>query len=97
MKTVGATPARIRYGVLAEALAIAVLSWLAAVVLALPLTAYLAWLIGTLGFFAPLAFVITPTGALLWLALALIVSVVATLPPSRRAARLSVAAALAHS
>lgn len=94
MKTIGATPRRILLLVVAESWFIGMLSWLAALVLALPLTLLVDTLVGRLGFVAPLPFVIAAAPALGWLALVGAVSVVATVLPARRAARLSVAQAL---
>lgn len=91
LKTIGATPARILRLVGAESLAIALLSWVAALILAIPLTVLVDTLVGNLGFVAPLPLIIAPLPALAWLALAAVLSLAATLLPARRAARLSVA------
>lgn len=94
MKTIGATPRRITRLVVAESLFIGMLSWLVALILALPLTLLVDTLVGKLGFVAPLPFVIAPAPALGWLVLVGAVSPVATVIPARRASRLSVAQAL---
>ena len=94
MKTIGATTRRILLLVVAESWFISMLSWLVALVLALPLTLLIDTLVGKLGFVAPLPFVIAPAPAFGWLALVGAVSVVATVFPARRASQLSVAKAL---
>jgi putative ABC transport system permease protein len=96
MKTLGATPARIKNLVIAEACFIGALSWTAALALAIPLTAWLDRLIGNLGFVAPLPFVVSSMAILAWLVLVGIVSFLATLVPSSRASRISVIQALAQ-
>lgn len=94
MKTIGATPSRITRLVVAEAFFIGALSWIAALIVSIPLTLLVDTLVGNLGFVAPLPFVIAPVPALLWLALVAVVSLMATLLPARRAAQISVAQAL---
>ena len=94
MKAVGATPRRIIALLNHEALFIGVLSWVAALILAIPLTALVDSLVGRLGFVAPLPFVLSPIAALEWLALLVVVALLATLLPARRASQMSVANAL---
>jgi putative ABC transport system permease protein len=97
MKTLGATPRRIAALVVGEALFIAVLSWGVAAALAVPLTALVGKTVGMLAFRVRLPLAIDGAAVASWLALALIVAVVATLLPARRASRLSVSEALSHS
>lgn len=94
MKTLGATSGRLRWLLVQEALAIGAASWLLALGLALPLTAMVGRLVGGLGFLAPLPLVFAATPALLWLALTLLASLIATLAPAYRIARLTVREAL---
>jgi len=94
MKTIGATPARIMKLVVGESFFIGMLSWVLALVLALPLTLLVDALVGRLGFVAPLPVVIAPSSAMIWLLLVAAVSLVATLVPARRASQLPVAQAL---
>jgi putative ABC transport system permease protein len=95
MKTLGATPMHILRAVLAEALAIAALSGLGAIVLALPLTAAIDELVGRLGFIAPLPLTISAQALLIWLALLALLAPLATALAARRAAWRPVAPALA--
>ena len=94
MKAVGATPRRIIALLNHEALFIGALSWVAALILAIPLTALVDGLVGRLGFVAPLPFVLSPTAALEWLTLVVGVAFLATFLPARRASQMSVASAL---
>jgi len=94
MKTVGATPRRLKRMIVGEALATGALSAILALALSVPLTAAVDWLVGILGFLAPLPFVLSPGAALLWLVLVGAASLVATLLPARRVARLSIRDAL---
>jgi putative ABC transport system permease protein len=94
MKTVGATPRRIIVLLIAEALFIGALSWIIALILAVPLTGLVDTLVGRLGFVAPLPFIISPSAAFGWLALLGGVSLVSTILPANRAAHMSVAKAL---
>ncbi len=94
MKTLGATPRRIVNMLLAEGLAIAGLSAVAAFALAVPLTLFVDRLVGNLGFLAPLPLILSPAAALGWLGLALGVALAATLVPARRASALVIREAL---
>ncbi|MCX7174005.1 MAG: FtsX-like permease family protein [Proteobacteria bacterium] len=94
MKTIGATPARIIRLVVAESFFIGALSWIAALIVSVPLTWLVDTLVGNLGFVAPLPFVIAPGPPLMWLVLVAVVALIATLVPARRASQMSVAGAL---
>jgi putative ABC transport system permease protein len=96
MKAIGATPRRVLRDLWAEALGIGALSALLALLLSLPLTAYIDGLIGNLGFLSSLPFVIVPEAALGWLGIVLVVSLLATWLPARNASRLTIREALAH-
>ncbi|HET9552207.1 MAG TPA: FtsX-like permease family protein, partial [Anaeromyxobacteraceae bacterium] len=90
MKTLGATPARLARLLLAEALAIAGLAYVAGVILSVPLTLLVDRIVGSLGFLAPLPLVLSPAAAGAWLALGAVGTVIATVIPARRAAALSI-------
>jgi putative ABC transport system permease protein len=94
MKTLGATPRRLLRLVNAEAQWIGAISSLGAFALSLPLTALLDALIGSLGFVAPLPFAVAWWGVASWVALVVVVSLLAARPPAQRAVRASVAQAL---
>ncbi len=94
MKTLGATPTRIVRMLVAEGAAIGALSWMLAFALSIPLSLFVDRLIGTLGFLAPLPLILSAPGTVIWLGLVAAVSLVATLVPARRAARMVVREAL---
>jgi putative ABC transport system permease protein len=96
MKTLGATPRRIVRGLVLEGLVIGALSWVLAVGLSVPLALSVGAIIGNLGFLAPLPLVVAPGAAAGWLGLVLVMSLIATLVPARRAAALSIREALAR-
>lgn len=96
MKTIGATPAQVARLVVSEALLVGVASWMAALALAVPLTALVGQTVGMLAFRVRLPLVIDAIAVLSWLALAALVAVIATLLPARRASRLTVWGALGH-
>jgi len=96
MKTLGATPTRIVRMLVAEGAAIGALSWMLAFALSIPLSLFVDRLIGTLGFLAPLPLILSAPGRAIWLGLVAAVSLVATLVPARRAARMVVREALAR-
>jgi putative ABC transport system permease protein len=96
MKALGANARRVLADLVLEALAIGTLSAVLAFLLSLPLSAWVDHVVGKLGFLAALPFAVVPEAALGWLALVLVISLLATLVPGRRAAELSVREALAH-
>lgn len=94
MKTIGATPGQIARLVVGEALVIGVASWAVATAVALPLTALVGETVGMLAFRVRLPVVVDATAVVAWLGLVVLVAVVATVVPARRASRLTVWAAL---
>src|SRR5262249_45202661 len=86
MKAIGATPGLVAQIIVGEGLLVGALSWMVALVFAVPLTLGLGGVLGTAGpFGAPLSVLVSPTGALAWLALTSVVSITASLVPARRA------------
>ncbi|GIW07545.1 MAG: hypothetical protein KatS3mg060_2350 [Dehalococcoidia bacterium] len=96
MQTLGATPARVIWVVVAEALLTGALSWLAAVALAVLLSALVGTLVGGAIFGAPLPLVVSPLALLAWLAVALLGSAAASAFPARAASRLTIRETLAY-
>jgi putative ABC transport system permease protein len=94
MKTLGATPGQIARLVEGEALVIAVLSWVAAVILAVPLSLLVGRTVGTLAFRVRLPLVIDVGAVAAWLVLVAAIAVVAAWLPARRASKLTVCGAL---
>ena len=71
------------------------MSWVLALVLAVPLTLWLGGVLGTAGAFgAPLSVLVSTPAALAWLGVTSVVAVTASLIPARRASRLTVREAL---
>jgi putative ABC transport system permease protein len=96
MQTLGATPARVIWIVVAEALFVGAVSWLAALVMAALLSALLGSLIGSVIFGAPLALVVAPAGVAAWLAVSLLGSAAASAFPAAAASRLTIRETLAY-
>ncbi|HSD20214.1 MAG TPA: FtsX-like permease family protein, partial [Anaeromyxobacter sp.] len=94
MKTLGATPARIGRMLLSERLTIAGLSYIAGLMLSLPLTILVDRIVGNLGFLAPLPLVLSPAAAVVWLVLGAASTFAATLVPARKASALVIREAL---
>lgn len=95
LKAIGAGDAWIARLIVGEAVAIGVASWLVAALVSLPATYALDRFVAAQGFIAPV-FVIDPRGIAGWLAAVAIGAAVASALPARRAARLTVRAALAE-
>jgi putative ABC transport system permease protein len=95
MKAIGATPRTILTIVSAESVFIAAVSWVFALILALPLIRGIG-LLGARMFGAPLPFTVSASGAAGWLGLVLVIALVASAAPALRAARLVVREALAY-
>ncbi|MEY2934014.1 MAG: hypothetical protein RL033_4763, partial [Pseudomonadota bacterium] len=96
MKTLGATPRQIARLVLAEGLLIAGMSWLLAVALAVPLSVLVGRTVGLLSFGIRLPLQAHWGGVAIWLGLVVLVTLLATLLPARRASKLTVSRALAQ-
>ena len=96
MQTIGGTPRTVRRMVVSEGVFIGALSWVFAIVLALPLSAMVNGMVGRPLFNAPLPLVSTPLTMLIWLAVVLIGSALASAVPAWRASRLTVRETLAY-
>lgn len=95
MKAIGATPIVVLRIVLGEAMTIAVLSWLVAIVVAAPLVLAIGQLASGM-FGSALPFALPLTALALWLSIILVIAAVASIWPAFRAARLVVREALAY-
>jgi putative ABC transport system permease protein len=95
MKAIGAVPGVIVRMIVAEGLFVAGLSWIVALIVALPLI----YGIGRLGssmFGMPLPFILSLPGSAIWLGLVVAISFMASAVPALRASRLVVRQALAY-
>ena len=95
IKSIGAVPAMIVRLIVAEGAAVVALSWIASIILALPLI-YGIDQLGSSMFGMPLPFTVSPVGSATWFGLVAILSLVASAAPAWRASRLVVREALAY-
>lgn len=96
MRAIGAPTGAILQIVIAEGMMIGLLSWALGSVLALPLGKLMSDAVGNSFVQAPLNYTFSWGGALLWLAVVLVLAAVASVLPARNAARLSVREVLAY-
>lgn len=94
MKALGATSGRVLRSFLAEGVLTALSSGALAVLVTLPLTAFVESMLGRLGFLAPLPFVVSTSAVVGWFGLVSLFAVLATWLPAQRAARISVREAI---
>ena len=96
LRSMGAGRGLLRRLVLAEGLAVALAGGLLGILLSLPLTVILDRVMGGTLMGSPLSFAFAPWAAAGWLALALLIGLVACWVPAESAARMTVRAALAY-
>jgi putative ABC transport system permease protein len=96
MRAVGATGAAISGIVIVEGMLLGLISWAIGVLLAYPLSMGLCNMVGNSILRAPLSYIFSIRGALLWLAIALVLATLASLLPARSASRISVREVLAY-
>jgi putative ABC transport system permease protein len=91
---IGATPRTIAGQVAVEGVLLGLFSWLVALLLSIPLSYGLETTCGRIFLKTPLDFHLSPGGAATWLGLVLVLSLICSFDPARRATRLSVREAL---
>jgi len=96
LSAIGAAPRTIARQVWLEALLVALMSWIVAIVLAAPVSYAIENVCGRIFFKAPLEFFMSPLAAAIWLALVAALASVGSIPPARHAARLTIREALAY-
>lgn len=96
MRAIGASNGTIARIVIVEGLVIGLLGWLLGAVLAVPLSWVMSYVIGVAFVQSPLAYVFSFTGLVLWLVVVVVLAVLASVAPARRAWRLSVREVLAY-
>jgi putative ABC transport system permease protein len=96
LSAIGATPRTIARDVVFEGMVMAMLSWCAAIVAAIPITFGLDAATGKMFVRCPLDFYMSPIAAGAWLGLVLILAALSSFYPARRSARLAVREALAY-
>ncbi len=95
-RAIGADDRAVMRTVIAEGLVIGMISFALAIVISVPITYLLSWIISVAVFESPLATHFTWQGYLIWLALLLVLSTVASILPARNAARLTIREVLAY-
>jgi putative ABC transport system permease protein len=96
IRAVGASDASVVKIFIVEGLFIGMLSWMIGAILALPISRMLSDAVGTSLLEAPLSYTFSTQGALLWLAIVLILSALASILPAWNASRLTVREVLAY-
>ena len=96
MRAIGATPKKIRNLIMWEGLVIGTFSIVLAFILSLFLSTYMGRLIGTMSFRTPLTLTISFHACVIWVAIVIIGSCIATLFPARKANRITTREALAY-
>jgi putative ABC transport system permease protein len=96
MRAVGAVDSVIMRTVIAEGVVIGLLSFGLAIILSIPFTYLLSTIVSLAVFETPIQVVFTPTGYLIWLAMVLVLSAIASILPARNAARLTIREVLAY-
>jgi putative ABC transport system permease protein len=96
LRAIGARHRTILTMIQTEGLVIAVLGWLVSIPLSIPMSAVLADAFGRVMFVAPTPLLPDLRGVLAWLAMVVVVSIVACAWPTRRATHIPTAAALSY-
>jgi putative ABC transport system permease protein len=96
MRSIGATDREIIRMVIVEGLLIGMISFLLAIVLAVPFTYLLSAIVSNAVFATPIAVEFTYLGYLIWLGLVILLSTLASVLPARSAARLTIREVLAY-
>lgn len=96
LRAIGAPNQGVAQVFIREGVAIGLLSWLLALLLAVPLSKLLSDVVGVPLVGSPLVFSFSPTGVWLWLLLVVLLSALASFVPARNASRLTVREVLAY-
>ncbi|MFC2022082.1 ABC transporter permease [Chloroflexota bacterium] len=96
MRSIGASSSMVGGIVVTEGLLIGIISFALAVPLSVPLSLLFSTMLGQLFFGKPLALILSPLGTIIWLAIVVVISVIASLLPAYRAMKMSVQETLAY-
>jgi putative ABC transport system permease protein len=96
MRTIGAVDAVIMQSVIFEALVIGLITWVLAIGLSFPISSALLTIIGQTMMGSAMRMTFTPFGVLLWLGIVMVLSILASILPARKAARLTINEVLAY-
>lgn len=96
MRSFGASDRAVLRLVLVEGVLVGMISWVLAIVIALPITVLLDNLIGVTLMRSPLSFVLSFDGFLIWFVIVTVISALASAIPARNASRMTIREALAY-
>jgi len=96
MRAIGATDKQVMKQVIIEGGFIGLLSWILAVLLAFPISSLMSYIINISVFGVPGEYAFTITGFLIWLGAVILLSVISSFLPGRKAARLTIREVLAY-
>ncbi len=96
MRAIGAVDFAIMQSVVIEALVIGLITWVLAIVISYPISAFLLSIIGSAILGSSPALVVTPMGIFIWLAVVIVLSFVASILPARNAAKLTINEVLSY-
>lgn len=96
MRAIGAIDGVIMRTVIAEGLVIGTISFALAIILSIPFTYLLSTIVSLAVFETPIEVIFTFTGYVIWFALVLVLSAIASILPARNAARLTIREVLAY-
>jgi putative ABC transport system permease protein len=96
MRTIGATDFIVMQSVIIEGVVIGLITWFLAIGLSYPISQALLDIIGQAMAGSTFALIITPFGVVLWLAVVIALSIIASVMPARNAARLTINEVLAY-
>ncbi len=96
MRAIGAADREVMRMVIVEGVVIGSISWFLGLFLSIPFTYLLSLIVSLAVFETPIDVVFTPTGYLIWLAVVLVLSALASVLPARNAARLTIREVLAY-
>jgi putative ABC transport system permease protein len=96
IQTIGGTPGTVLQIVISEGIVVGALSWLIALILALPLSLLVGTVLGNLAFRITLPLIYSPQAVALWLLLVSIGAALASAVPAWRASRMTIRETLAY-
>jgi len=96
MRAIGAVDTVVMQSVVVEALIIGLITWVLAIGLSFPISAFLLRIIGEAMMGSKLVLVFTPLGSVIWLGTVVLLSFAASILPARNAARLTIQEVLSY-
>ena len=96
LRAIGASNYSVRKIVLAEGIVIGVLGWIIGAALSIPTSAFLSEQVGLLLLNIPLSYSYSTTAAAGWFLAVMLVAIIASLGPARKAVRLTIREVLAY-